>query len=99
MVLGGDRKNYKINFRSSSSFSEKTRIHLGEDITRHLEKIFPGEGGGHDRAAGFNIREKNLEKNELDTGQIKKVVIDFLNNKLCKTLRKTKSNKKLKEES
>ncbi|WP_455364363.1 DHH family phosphoesterase, partial [[Eubacterium] cellulosolvens] len=72
MVQGGE-KNYRINFRASSAFSEKTKIHLGNDVAGELGKVFDGEGGGHDRAAGFNLK-KSITPPEKLTNEVLRIL-------------------------
>lgn len=56
MVQGGSKGYFRVNFRASSNFSDKTGFHLGNDLAQPIGEFLKGEGGGHDRAAGINVK-------------------------------------------
>ncbi|MCR4369324.1 MAG: DHH family phosphoesterase [archaeon] len=44
----------RISGRANNRWLAKTRFDLARDVFNRLEKYFPGEGGGHPGASGFN---------------------------------------------
>ena len=54
IIAGNDKDTLKASFRSTEIFFAKTGLHLGDDVTKPLAKLYGGEGGGHPTAAGVN---------------------------------------------
>lgn len=55
-VGGRGEDGLRVSARSSESFYEKTRLHLGEDIIIPVAKKLGGHGGGHPTAATLNVQ-------------------------------------------
>ena len=90
MVQGGEQEDFRINFRASYEFTDKTGIHLGRDVAQPLGQAFKGEGGGHDRAAGFNIKESGQE-----TSKLVDHVINILKEKIGAPVPETSESRRL----
>lgn len=54
IMAGNDKKTLKASIRSSDDFHKMTGLHVGDDISKPLARLFAGEGGGHPTAAGVN---------------------------------------------
>ena len=52
----------RISGRVNNFWLNKTKFDLARDVFNKLEAFFPGEGGGHAGASGFNGTGKTIEK-------------------------------------
>ena len=55
----------RISGRANNFWLNKTKFDLARDVFNKLEAYFPGEGGGHAGASGFNGTGKTVEKHFL----------------------------------
>ena len=49
-----DKGKIRVSGRANNSWLRREKLDLARDVFARLEKFFPGEGGGHAGAAGFN---------------------------------------------
>lgn len=54
IVVGHEKGEVKASLRSTQSFHDLTKIHLGRDIAMPLGEEFGGAGSGHSSSAGVN---------------------------------------------
>ena len=57
-----EKGEIKISARANKYATEKTGIDLAKNIMQRLSEFFPGTGGGHASAAGFNGKAENIEE-------------------------------------
>jgi len=74
LVIGGKGEDVRICARASPRFLEVTGTSLGKDVMMEIGKIVGGGGGGHDLAAGLNVRGSREE--------VLKVLMKVLEDKL-----------------
>jgi len=61
-VGDSDEGKLRISGRASQSLTKKTGFDLAKHVFQLLPKYFPGSGGGHPGAAGFNGKGKDINE-------------------------------------